>query len=176
MKCPNCKAELTAFKLDGVQVHVCDACRGFWLTRDELQKIKNKIPDDAWFDLDIWDDKEKMAAKKSDNICPVCNISLYSLDWDNSRVVIELCKQCNGVWVGREDFNKIVSYIDQEADKEVLFKYKDTLKTKVHEVFTGPKHLVKEVHDVLTFLNMFKYKMIVQDPRLTNDLINLPQI
>jgi Zn-finger nucleic acid-binding protein len=177
MKCPNCEIHgLTAFNLNGVQVHTCHSCHGFWITKNELEKIKDKIPDDAWVDLDLWNDKEKSIAKQSKKVCPVCNVSLYSFDWDNSHVIVDMCKKCNGIWLGRGEFEKAVQYIKDTADSEILDEYGKTLETKIKEVFTGPHHVIKEIHDVLTLLNMFQYKLLVQHPKIAQDLINIPAV
>jgi len=177
MKCPNCKtSELTAFTLNGVQVHTCNSCHGFWFTRNEFEGMKDKIPEDAWLDLDLWDDKEKLVAKQSDRICPACSVPLYSLDWDNSHIVIGICKKCNGIWLDRGEFEKVLKYIDDTADLDILTKYKDTLKKKIKEIFTGPKHLIPEIHDVFTVLNMFQYKFMVANPKLSEELVNRPTL
>jgi uncharacterized protein len=177
MKCPNCKTEdLAAFKINDVHVHTCEICHGFWIAKDELEQIKDKIPSDAWFHIDIWDDKNKAVAKGSDKICPVCSSSLYSVDWDNSHLILELCKICNGIWLDRGEFKKVNQYIKDTADDQILHNYRKTLEKQLEEVFTGPKHLVGEIHDVLTVLNLFRYKFMVQNPKLANDLINIPVI
>ncbi len=177
MKCLNCKTnELTVFTLNGVQVHTCDSCRGFWLSKNELEVLKDKIPSDAWVDLDIWDDSEKIKATQSNKICPVDNNALSSLDWDNSHIVIDICKKCNGIWLDRDEFQKVVKYIDDTADRDILYKYKETLKKQIEEIFTGPKHVTTEIHDVLTVLNMFQYKLMVQSPKLGDTLVNIPVV
>ena len=168
MKCPYCKThDLTSCKVNDTQVHTCETCRGLWLTRTELEEIKDKIPNDAWFDLDVWDDKEKLKAQRTHEICPVCNVPLHSLDWDDSRIVITLCAKCNGIWLDRGQFEKVIDYIKQEANLDILDKYGATLKTKIQELFTGPKHLKDELFDVWIFLNMFQYKLVGKYPNLT---------
>jgi Zn-finger nucleic acid-binding protein len=177
MKCPNCQSDtLVTAGLSNIQVHTCNTCHGYWITRKELEVIKDRIPQDAWFDLDIWDDSEKMKATKSDKICPVDNIPLSSLEWDNSHIVIEVCIKCNGIWLDRGEFKKVVKYIDDTANDEILFDYKNTLGKKIEEVFTGPQHVIKEVHDVWSVLNMFGYKLMAQEPELGKALVNSPII
>jgi Zn-finger nucleic acid-binding protein len=174
MKCPNCKInELTASTINSTQVYTCDVCKGLWFTKNELENIKDKIPQDAWFDLDIWDDKEKISSKESDKECPVCKLSLYSIDWDDSKIVIDLCKNCNGIWLDNGEFKKVIQYIKDTADLDILNKYGETLKQQVKEVFNDPKHMISEIHDVLTLLNMFQYKFMVESPLLAEHLINL---
>ena len=172
MKCPHCKAqELVSYKLNGIEIHVCHTCNGFWLAKKELEGIKDKIPDDAWFDLDLWNDNEKLLAKPSDQICPVCNVSMHSLDWDDSNIIISICKKCNGIWLEHGQMKKVIQYIKDEADLDLLNKYGATLEQQLKEVFTGPKSLPHELHDVWTVLNMFQYKIMAQNPNVTAALM-----
>ena len=179
MKCPNCKTqELTPYKINGVEIHVCQSCHGFWLTKDQLEGVKGKIDNktDAWLDLDLWNDNEKMAAKPIDAICPVCVTPLYSLDWDNSHIVIKMCKKCNGIWLDHGDMKKLIEYIKMEANAELLNEYGKVLKEKIKDVFTGKKGLGHEIHDVWTVLDMLQYKMMVQDPNLTKALLAVDDV
>ena len=175
MKCPNCKIyELADINVNGVEVHTCRFCHGFWLTKNELEDIKDRIPDDAWLNLDLWNDKKKLTARRSDKICPVCNTLLCSFEWDNSNIIIEMCGQCNGIWLNEGGLKKIIEYIKKTADLDILEKYWETLKNKVGEVFNSSNSLKHEMNDLWTVLNMFKYKFMVQNPNLAAELSNLP--
>jgi Zn-finger nucleic acid-binding protein len=176
MKCPHCKTvDLATYDINDVKIHACYTCHGFWFAKSELEKVKDEMPQDAWFDLDIWDDKEKTVAKQNAKICPTCNVSLWSLDWDNSHVIIDICKKCNGVWLEHGEFKKVMDYIRNEANIDILYKYRKTLEKKIEEVFDGKeKPLMSEIHDLFTFMNMFNYRMMVVEPELGKMLVNIP--
>jgi len=174
MKCPICKTtELTEHKLNGVTLHTCSSCRGFWLTKSEMEGIKDKIPYEAWFDLDLWSEKEKLVAKKSSSVCPVDQTPLSSLDWDNSHITLKICGKCGGIWLDHGEMKKVIDYIEHEADSDLMTKYWTVLKEKVGEVFTGHEGLGHEIHSVWTVLNMLEYKMMAQNPSMTNALMAL---
>jgi uncharacterized protein len=40
MQCPNCKVDLTMADRQGIEIDYCPKCRGVWLDRGELDKIK----------------------------------------------------------------------------------------------------------------------------------------
>lgn len=47
MICPRCEtAALIARRRDGVEVDVCEGCRGVWLDRGELDKLLRRADDD----------------------------------------------------------------------------------------------------------------------------------
>ena len=45
MKCPNCDGELALTKRDGVAMEMCPACKGMWLTRQELTQLEDEVFD-----------------------------------------------------------------------------------------------------------------------------------
>ena len=45
MKCPNCDGELVLKKRDGIEMEICPACNGMWLSRQELTQLEDEVFD-----------------------------------------------------------------------------------------------------------------------------------
>lgn len=45
--CPNCKTPMAITSYEGISVDTCNTCKGVWLDRGELEKIKEKIEDES---------------------------------------------------------------------------------------------------------------------------------
>lgn len=45
MNCPRCHSALAELDRDGITLDRCNACRGIWLDRGELEKLLARSPD-----------------------------------------------------------------------------------------------------------------------------------
>jgi Zn-finger nucleic acid-binding protein len=177
MKCPNCVTEelQDPTEVSLVDVNVCNTCGGIWFDKDELLKAKDEEAKYAkWFDFDIWEDPTKFKPSESQRKCPKDGSDLFTLAYDESDVQIDVCKQCQGIWLDKNEFEKIIEYVKGQADHHVLNDYFSSLAEETKEIFTGPKDFRSEVSDVLMLIDMFKYKFAVQHPKLLLVLQNLP--
>jgi len=100
MLCPRCKAnELKESKTDkGVKLDVCTQCRGIWFDKGELQRFLQ----DGLKDLTI-----PTGAGPAGLQCPKCRTPLANFDYPGTRVGVDACKKCGGVWLDGGEFGKI---------------------------------------------------------------------
>jgi Zn-finger nucleic acid-binding protein len=176
MHCPNCRTvDLVPAQIGDVQVHTCPQCRGYWFANDELRRAKDaELADFRWFDVDLWSQGVEFIGHSSEHLCPACDKPLTSLAYNGSNVTIEACTTCHGVWLERTSFDALIAYITDAGDDEVLHHYTHALVKEAEEVFTGPEGVRSELHDLLTLLGLFKYKLIVEHDKLAKVLTNLP--
>ena len=173
--CPQCSTPtLVEFRLDTVVAHVCKTCKGIWLSKDEIETLKDAIPAHQWFDVDLWEKKELMHVEPSPHLCPVCAKEMFTMNWDDGKLLSEVCKNCGGMWLPSGEYQKAQAYIKDIADTLVMEDYTAILAHQIEEVFSGKKGITEELHDLVTLLKFFQYRFIAKHPVITEVLEELP--
>jgi len=189
MNCPKCKTKKLSEKvrISDVIIDRCPSCAGLWFERDELRLAKDKKVKKArwldielkdkkldWFKFDLWKDKVKFKAKKDIDFCPACQTPLYKINYGDSDITIDVCPICQGIWLDRHEFKKIIKYLKNKADYEVLNNYVKNLISETKEIFVGPESIQSEIADLLMLTKLLKYKLVAQYPVLAKIILNLP--
>ncbi len=134
MNCPKCQvAKLIKrrAKGKGFSVEYCVKCKGVWFDRYELDEV---MPE-AIKELGI----PREAKKDKECLCPKCNKALYTFDYPQTHVTIDMCKKCGGLWVDRGEFKEIrivrhsletrgeiQEYVDVSGVKDALIDFIDS--------------------------------------------------
>ena len=192
------KKELSEkIKIGDVKIDRCPKCGGFWFEKDELRLAKDKEAPEAkwidveikdkslnWFQFDLWKDKIKFSAeggsasggkvKKGIKYCPIDEIPLYQINYGDTSIEIDVCGICFGIWLDKGEFKKIVDYVKDKAEYEILRNYIKNLALETKEIFVGPESIKSEVTDLLMLIKLFKYKLAVQHPILVRLISSLP--
>ena len=114
MECPNKHGKLEKVLFHNVEADFCPECLGIWLDKGELEMAKdNKDKNLNWLDVDLWRDKGKFEISRSLKQCPVCRAGLVEVAYDESKTKVDFCKMCQGVWLDRGEFQKIVNYLKE---------------------------------------------------------------
>ena len=175
MICPNKHQELEKALFHNVEVDYCPDCLGVWFEQDELRWARDdKDKQLNWLDFDIWRDKGRFKISESDRHCPYCRTGFVEVNYDESSVKIDFCKNCKGVWLDRGEFKQIIIYLKRKADYEILHRYTKNLVVQLWEVFAGPKKFREELEDFMMLIKLLNYKFVVQHPFL-NSLIENSQ-
>lgn len=175
-KCFSCNKNLERAVFYNVEVDYCPQCLGIWFEEDELRLAKDARDEDLnWLDIDLWKDKRKLKILKHSRLCPACRLPLYEVNYGDSNVKVDICNVCNGVWLDQGEFKQIINYLKSKADQEVLNKYAKNLAEEALEVFVGPETLREEIGDLLTILKLFNYKLLVQYPKISKIILEMPK-
>ncbi|MEK7658487.1 MAG: zf-TFIIB domain-containing protein [Patescibacteria group bacterium] len=175
MNCPNDNEKLEKVLFHNVEVDYCPDCLGIWFDQNELRWAKdNKDQQLNWLDVDLWRDKKSFEVSRINKYCPVCRIGLSQINYDDSKVKVDFCKMCQGVWLDRGEFKQIINYLKRKSDYEILHHYTKNLAKELWEVFSGPEKFREELSDFFMLLKLFNYKFVVQHPFL-NSLIENSQ-
>ena len=176
MVCPNGHKELEKVLFHNVEVDYCPECFGIWFEKDELEYAKED--DDKqlnWLDFDIWKHKEKFESSVSNRRCPSCRIPFIKIGYDDSKVKVDFCKNCQGIWLDRGEFKQIMVYLKKKSDYEILHYYSKNLIQQLWEVFAGPKKFREELEEFLMLLKLFNYKFLAQHPHLEELIEQMPK-
>ena len=176
MNCPSCKTGLKKAVFYNTEVDYCPKCLGLWFEQDELREAKDVKDEDLnWLDIDLWKEETKFKISQTQKICPVCQVPLYAVTYGDSDIEIDLCNLCQGIWLDRGEFKKVIDYLKEKDKKEILENYFKNLVKEGIEIFTGPETFKSELLDFLTILKLLNYKFATQHPVITKIISELPK-
>jgi Zn-finger nucleic acid-binding protein len=174
--CPICKINLDQAIVAGVEVDYCKKCLGLWFDEDELRQAKDiKDRNLRWLDIDLWLDEDKFKISKGNKLCPTDRLPLYETRYGRSNIKVDVCNVCNGVWLDRGEFKKIVRYLKKKADSEILSHYLKNLRNEFWEIIEGPEEIKEELDDFLMVLKLFQYKLLIQYPSIAKIISSFPK-
>ncbi len=175
-KCPICKRALSSIILCNVEVDYCPKCLGLWFEEEELRWAKDeKDKDLRWLDIDLWKNEKEFKISYGIRLCPSCRLPLYEVYYGRSGVIVDVCNLCHGIWLDRAEFKKIIDWLKEKADYEILHNYAKNLFEELSEIFTGPETLREEILDFLTILKVLNYKFAVRHPTISQIILQLPK-
>ena len=177
MNCPNCKDEkLKKAILYNTEIDYCPSCLGVWFDSDELKQFRDvKDKDLAWLDIDLWQDKTKFMINPTPKACPKCAVPLYEVVYGDSKIKVDVCNLCQGVFLDRGEFKKIIEYLKNESKDEILYNYFNTLIQKGIDVFKGPDDFKDDAKEFLAVLKLLNYKFVTHHPIITKAILMLPK-
>ena len=177
MKCPiHKKTDLKQAIFYNTEIDYCPTGLGIWFDKEEFRIAKDaKDKNLDWMDIDLWEDKTKLKVSKEEKMCPKCDVPMYEVTYNDSDIKVDICNVCEGVWLDRGEFKKIIDYLREKLSKEIINNYAKNLAEETAEVFTGPESLEDELSDVLTVIGLFKYKFSAKHPAISSVISDLPR-
>ncbi len=176
MNCPICEIKLKSTILHNVEVDYCSHCLGLWFEKDELRWAKDeKDKDLKWLDNDLWEDEKKFKINKEIRLCPEDRIPLYEVEYGDSKIKVDVCNICQGVWLDRGEFKHIIDYLKKKKNYEILNNYSKNIFRELTEIVSGPETLQEEVLDFLIILKLLNYKLSAQQPRIAKLISDIPK-
>ena len=108
-------------------------------------------------------------------LCPSCRLPLYEVYYGDSKIIVDICNLCQGIWLDRGEFKKIIEYLKKKADWKVLNEYGKALSEEFWEIFSGPETFREEVLDFLIILKILNYKFDTQHQKIVKIIARLPR-
>ena len=171
MNCPNGHGALAPRRLETVTVQECATCGGIWFDEDELRRAKDAAePDANWLELDVWKHGDDVKGVQTDVACPNCSARLVALTYPPTGAQIDHCPSCQGTWLGRGEFAKLVAALDEEVSRRSVPEYLKVAMTEAREVFTGPESMLSEWKDFSTVLRLIQYRLLTEHPGVARAL------
>ena len=99
--CPKCREPHLKEKTlsDGsTRIDVCPSCRGGWFDRRELAAVLSVAVEGLSAPSD---------ATKTSRICPNCGVPLSLILYPETKIEVDVCEDCAGVWLDRGEFRGI---------------------------------------------------------------------
>jgi len=177
MRCPGCNVELAGKLLNNVEIDECPECKGVWFEDDELRKAKDSAESDFnWMDFEIWKHKDRFKARSKNLACPQCNQTLVAIAYGDTDVEIDYCPNCNGSWLGKDEFKKIIEALEDELLTKTFSEYIKVSIQEAKEIVTGPESFFSEWKDFTTVCRMMQYRMFAENPKFLDTINNIQRI
>ncbi|MFC1630214.1 zf-TFIIB domain-containing protein [Patescibacteria group bacterium] len=176
MRCPSCKEQLDKAIFYGVSVDYCPKCLGMWFEEGELRQAKDEKDESLnWLDVDLWKERKKFKISRTKKLCPYCRLPLYEVNYGRSKIVVDFCNICSGVWLNRGEFKKIITYLKKTEAHAVFNNLNEKVAEEFWEIFTGPESLRDEIVDFLTVFKLLYYRFNIHHPALFQLIAKLPR-
>jgi Zn-finger nucleic acid-binding protein len=176
--CPACGHTLDAYRIASMPFGSCPNCRGMWLVKDELRKLKNRVEGGSlrWLNDEI-ENIEKAKVDVTDRLCVKCRtVRLVSVIFGKSAIPIDWCPQCHGMWLDRGAFASIIEYLKAELQGMRSGEIEKRAVEDVKRIWNGgPGHRLEEAWDAEKAISALINTTIFEHPRLFALLNSLPQ-
>lgn len=176
MTCPICHINLQKLLFNNVEVDYCPRCLGMWFEEDELRWVKDVRDENlSWLDIDLWQKEEEFHISPGQKLCPYCRLPLYEVAYGDSKIRVDVCNICHGIWLDKLEFAKIMNYLKEKADIEILHRFIKNSVQEFLEIFAGPESIREEIGDFITLLKLFAYKFTAQHPLMAQLISKWPK-
>ena len=173
--CPACGHNLKPTPLLSVQVDQCPNCKGVWLDRDELRLAKDQAdPDLGWMDFEIWKHPDLFEVGPRHLNCPKCQTDLLALRYGETKVQVDYCRTCQGIWLDRGEFKRIIDALENELTSKTTSEYVKASIEEAKELFNGPESFLSEWRDFKTVVWLLELRFFVERPRLMEAITRIP--
>ena len=174
--CPKCDIALENKEIEPISVDLCPTCEGVWFEKDELRQAKDITDSDLnWLDFEIWKNKDKFKASESSIKCPDCGLQTVLLNYGETDVEIDYCLECQGVWLDKGEFIKIIEALTKELLTKPFSDYIQSSLKEAKEIITGPESIISEWKDFSTVLRFMQYRLLVENPELQDTLLKVQE-
>jgi len=175
MVCPNCSHTLEEVAVDHCRVHRCNKCGGIWFEKDEFEAAKDGRDQDlSWLDFDLWSDLDKLKAGGTFLDCPADGNPLYRIKYGPTEVAVDVCIQCQGIWLDKGELDKIISDLREKVNSETLPEYFNYLEKEVKNLFLDPGHSREELRHIAIITKLIEYRLVAQHPKILEIISALP--
>jgi len=174
-KCPIDNTPMETITLKGVKVDRCPKDGGLFFDREELKRAKDATDEDlSWMDFDIFEDrKDKFTTYDTDKKCPKDGTEMISLRYADSKIRIEKCIKCDGVWLDKGEFGKIIEYLDKRLNSMPSGEIGENAIRELSSLAQGTQDTGSELKDFLTLLKLYELRLEAEHPTAEKWIRNL---
>jgi Zn-finger nucleic acid-binding protein len=110
MKCPVCNADLIQAKHSGIDVELCQTCKGMWLSRQELEQLEDEV-------FDFGDDEKgslMLGSATTTHKCPECGKPMQGFQYRLYDLEMDLCEDGHGYWLEEDEDKRVLEIMKKE--------------------------------------------------------------
>lgn len=124
-------------------------------------------------DFSLWKHEDRFRVSAKEIKCPRCKTTMAGIDYDKTGIEVNYCMKCGGVWLDGGEFKKIIDALTEELLTKSASEYVKASIEEAKEIITGPESFISEWRDFNTIMRMLQYRILAENPKLTDALINL---
>ncbi len=165
MDCPRCGVQLRRRRLQGIVFQRCPSCSGSWYGADKLRILKNRAAhgDYRWIHIDLWKERGRFRAGKQERlICPKDGRTMVTVRYGDSRIRVDICAQCRGIWLDAKEYGKVLRHLEQEVDAETVAGYLRDVRKEFADALAHPTRAASDLADMAKILHLLELRFIVQ--------------
>src|SRR3990172_4482837 len=173
MTCPRCGGNTRKRRVKSIAIERCPGCGGSWYSADMLRLLKDRerAGDYRWIDIDLWRHAGQFRAGRQERLaCPKDRTVMTTVRYGDSRIRVNICTRCRGIWLDKGDYERILRYLENKVDSETLGGYVHDLKDEFLEIFTGPESAASELADFTKVLHLLELRFVVQHSTIATAL------
>jgi len=173
MDCPKGHGRLRSLVVASLRIDRCSECGGSWYDQDEVRLLKDKESqgDYCWIDFDLWKDIAKFrAARQQRYACPRDGRPLTTVYYGDSRISVDVCSECKGIWLDETEYDEIIAYLEKMVNTKSVGDYLRDVRDEFLEIFRGPEGALSEMKDLDRVLYLLELRFVVEQPGLTKIL------
>ena len=176
MKCPKCKLEdLKEIKIDGIKIDRCEYCGGLWFDKDELKITRdNRDKNLSWLEFDLWEDESKLMVSGKSVNCPRDKKPLFKIKYGSTDVMVDICLDCHGIWLDREELDRIILELKEKINSETIPEYINDLGKEISKLLAHPNKADIELRHIMIIMKMLEYRFLAQHPKIAEIVSSLP--
>ena len=177
MKCPKCKVEnLKEIKINGIKIDRCEHCGGLWFDKYELKITRDHRDKNlSWLDFDLWKDENKLVVSGRSINCPRDEKPLFKIKCKNTDVMVDVCLECHGVWLDKNELDKIISALKEKINSETIPEYLNDLGKEIAELLTHPDKADIELRHITILMKLLEYRFMSYHPYFAEIISKLPK-
>lgn len=176
MNCPKCNSKLIQTETAGVKIDHCDSCGGIWFDKDELKLVRDERDKNlSWLDFDLWSDKDKLSVSGKSVNCPRDGKPLFKIKCENTAVLVDVCLECRGIWLDKNELDKIILELKEKINKETIPEYIDDLSVEIGKLITHQGKTWVEAKHIMVIMKLIEYRFMSQHPDLAKIISKLPK-
>ena len=178
MNCPNCHQTLEGVGVGGIRIDRCPNCQGTWFDKDELRVLKDREDggDYHWLNVDLWKDIDKFRSRRQQRYsCPKDGHPMTTVHYGQSDIAIDVCSTCQGAWLDKEEYQRIISYLEETVDSSSTGDYLDDIRQELVQVFEGRESPLGALKDVGKILYLLELRFTVEHPTLAKLAVGFPR-
>ena len=176
MDCPKCNQQLTQIKINGAEVNRCDSCGGIWFDKDELKLIRDERDKNlSWLDFDLWNNKDNLSASGKSINCPRDGKPLFKVKCGNTDVTVDVCLECRGIWLDKNELDKIILELKEKINAETMPEYINDLSAEIGKLVTHQGKIWIEAKHIVIIMKLIEYRFMSQHPDLAKIISKLPK-
>jgi Zn-finger nucleic acid-binding protein len=178
-RCPACGTGLNVYEFRSMRFEGCPKCKGMWLVKDELRRLKNKVEDGnlRWLNDEI-ENIERASVIAAKRPCVNCkNVNMVSVLFGKSSLVIDWCQKCHGMWLDRGEFEALIEYLKQESGRMKPKVIERHAAADLKRVWSGgPESRLDEALDAEAAVSALINATIFEHPALSKFCMGFPHL